>query len=277
MAQLTPISSRKRPLPDDEAKPHGSSTCEIGSRKRQCASSSGTDSPSGLRLSIPGEDTPLTPPLSAEGAATMKLRLIIPQQKTDREHQRKINRRRADAERWKPKLQRPYPKSGEIKTAYPLKLMRHYPDASTSTQPNFVRPRIDESARVSRLLQQFPIMNTEHADEIGYEERSPSAASPVDQAIPLSTRREKLKETRSAHVGLQANKQITRSEEVQRLAWQSFSLPEKGRIDRGREAMMQSGLITDDLNLEAAGERNQLPQWKKRCTGRFAKGHQAAG
>lgn len=207
----------------------------------------------------------------------MTLKLIIPQQQTSLEQQRKLNRRRADAERWKPKLQRPYPKLTEIKTAYPLKLMRHYPDANTCTHPNFVRPRIDKSARVSRLLERFPLMDTTHAGRAGHGERLPSPASPIDQAIPLSARREDLKEARSAHVDLQSNMHITQSEQAQRLAWQSFSLPEKGRIDRGREAMMHSGLITDDLRLEATGERNNLPDWKKPCTGRFAKGRQAAG
>lgn len=72
-------------------------------------------------------------------------------------------------------------------------------------------------------------------------------------------------------MGLQANKRITGSEEAQRLAWLAFSLPEQGRTDRGCETMMQSGLVTDDLRLEAAGKRNALPEWKKHCTGRFTK------
>jgi hypothetical protein len=219
----------------------------------------------------------MTPPLSAKGPATMALKLTIPQQQTSREQQRKLNRHRADAERWKPKLQRPFPKLGEIKTAYPLKLMRHYPDTSTSAQPNFVKPRIDKSARVSRLLDRFPLMDTTQANMASHGEHSPRPGSPFDQAISSSVRRENLKDARSAHVELQANEHITGSEEAQRLAWLAFSRPEKGRIDRGREAMMQSGLFTDDLKMEVAGERNQLPEWKKHCTGRFAKGRQAAG
>lgn len=221
----------------------------------------------------------MTPPYSVRGLATMTLKLIIPQSSTDREEQRKLNRHRADAERWKSKLQRPYPKLSEIKTAYPLKLLRHYPDANILTQPNFVRPRIEESVRVSRLLKQFPLINTRHAGKTGDEERSPSLTSPIDQAIPLSTRKETFKEARSAHVGLRANEHITGSEEAQRLAWQSFSVPEKGRIDRGREAMMLSGLVADDLKLEADGERNRLPEWRKSHTGRFAEEHKinAAG
>lgn len=219
----------------------------------------------------------MTPPTSAAGPATMALKLIIPQKEPTREQQRKLNRRRADAERWKPKLQRPYPMLGEIKTAYPLKLMRHYPVANTVSQPNFVKPRIDKSARVSRLLEQFPLMDTTHTGKADLGEQSPKPISPIDQAVHLTTLREKFDEAQSAHMGLQANKHITGTEVAQRLAWLAFSLPEPGRIDRGREAMMQSGLVTDDLNLEAAGKRNELPEWKKHCTGRFAERHQAAG
>jgi hypothetical protein len=274
MTQLTPISSRKRPSPDDGT--YDSAISLPRSLKRQRICPSIASSLSGLRLSIPGNDVPMTPPLSAKGTLTMALKLDIPQKQSTREQQRKLNRRRADAERWKPKLQRPYPRLGEIKTAYPLKLMRHYPKPNTFSQPNFVKPKIDTSARVSRLLEQFPLTDTTHADGAEYEELSPSPVSPVDQAIPLSTLRENFEEARSAHTGLQANKHITESEEAQRSAWLALSLPEEGRSDRGREAMMQSGLITDDLDLEAAGQRNQLPEWKKHCTGRFAKGRKAA-
>ncbi|KAJ4382073.1 hypothetical protein N0V86_002401 [Didymella sp. IMI 355093] len=277
MTQLTPISSRKRPSPDDDAGSHDSAICLSRPLKHQRICSSSESFPSDLRLSIPGKDVPMTPPLSAKGPATMALKLTIPQQQTSREQQRKLNRRRADAERWKPKLQRPFPKLGEIKTAYSLKLMRHYPDTSTSAQPNFVKPRIHKSARVSRLLDGFPFMDTTQADMASHGEHSPRPDSPFDQAISLSTRRENFKDARSAHMELQVNEHITGSEEAQRLAWLAFSLPEKGRIDRGREAMMQSGLFTDDLKMEVAGERNQLPEWKKHCTGRFARGRQAAG
>lgn len=274
MTQLTPISSRKRPSPDDG--PHDSAMSLTRSLKRQRISPIASSLP-GLRLSISSRDVPMTPPLSAKGLGTMALKLVIPQKQPTREQQRRLNRRRANAERWKPKLQRPYPRLGEIRTAYPLKLMRHYSKPNTFSQPNFAKPRIDTSARVFRLLGQFPLIDTSRAGAAAYEEPSPSPVSPVDQAIPLSTLRENFEEARSAHVGLQANKHITGSEEAQRLAWLAFSLPEKDRIDRGREAMMQSGLMTDDLNLEAAGKRNQLPEWKKYCTGRFAKGSKAAG
>jgi hypothetical protein len=70
---------------------------------------------------------------------------------------------------------------------------------------------------------------------------------------------------------LRANKDITRSEQAHRLAWESFSATERDRIDREREAMMESGLIVEELIKEARGVKNELPEWKKYTTGRFAK------
>lgn len=67
------------------------------------------------------------------------------------------------------------------------------------------------------------------------------------------------------------NKAITRTEEAQRLAWKCFATPEVGRIDRGREAMMESGLELADMANEEYGEANDLPEWRKKYTGRFAK------
>ncbi|KAF2633671.1 hypothetical protein BU25DRAFT_464851 [Macroventuria anomochaeta] len=246
MTQLTPISSRKRPSPDDGAQSDGFSTCDTGSTKRQRTLSPSTTASSGLRLSIPHEDAPPTPPASARVRGTMALRLVIPQEQISREQQKKLSRHRADAERWKPKLQRPYPRTTEIEKAYPFKLMRHYPDATTRIQPNFVRPSIDKSPRVSRLLEQFPLIDTAQS-------------------------------AREAHVELQTNIHITETEHAQRLAWQSFSRTERDRVDRGREAMIQSGLFTDDLRLETVGRQNRLPEWKKPWTGRFARERQAAG
>lgn len=77
--------------------------------------------------------------------------------------------------------------------------------------------------------------------------------------------------TMDDHMRLRVNKDITRSERVQRLAWKSFSATERDRVDRGREAMMESGLVVEDLVKESRGAKNGLPEWKKCTTGRFAK------
>ncbi|KAJ4366009.1 hypothetical protein N0V95_000387 [Ascochyta clinopodiicola] len=206
----------------------------------------------------------------------MALKLIIPQEETGREQQRKANRHRADAERWKSKLQRPFPKMTEVKQAYPLKLMRHYPNTSGATETNFHKPRIDNSPRVSRLLEQFPLMVTTHPVRSGNAASLPSPLTPLDQAKTLSSRMEELMEARSVHTGLQTNIHITETKHAQRLAWEAFSQTEQDRIDRGREAMIQSGLTTDDLCRETFGYWNMLPEWKKFRTGRFAKEHGAA-
>ncbi|KZM22937.1 hypothetical protein ST47_g5934 [Ascochyta rabiei] len=269
MTHLTPILSRKHLLPVDEVEPN---MCDTRSKKRQR-----TTSPRGIKSSDLHlyENAPPTPPISAEGTATMALKLIIPQEETGREQQRKANRHRADAERWKPKLQRPFPRMTEVKQAYPLKLMRHYPNTSGATETNFHKPRIDTSPRVSRLLEQFPMMVTTQPVRSKEAASLSSPFTPPDQAKPLSCRREELIEACRMHAGLQTNRHITETEHAQRLAWQAFSQTEQDRIDRGREAMMQSGLPTDDLCREVYGQWNTLPEWKKFRTGHFAKEHGA--
>lgn len=249
MTQTTPISSRKRPSPDDRPEVHDSAISLPQSPKRQRTTTSS--------LPKPRQDGPTTPPPSAQAPPTTSLKLTIPQTHPTRSQQRNLTRRRADAQRWKPKLQRPYPGRGEIKAAYPLKLMRHYPNPNTVPEPDFVKPRIENSPRVNRLLEKFPLVNT----------TIPIIHQPMS---PRALRKE-------ADSALHSNRNATRSDAAQRLAWLAFSLPEEGRVDRGREAMMQSGLVTDDLDQEAKGERNGLPEWKKYATGRFRAGRWGDG
>lgn len=177
--------------------------------------------------------------------AYKRLRLTIPKPELTKEDHRKLAIRKTAAERWKSKLQRPPPKSGEITAAYNLKLLRHYTRHSTTPAPNFIKPQIDTSPRVRRLLKQFPLL---------------SAASIVNTSNP----------TQEAVSILQLNKRITKSETAQRLAWEAFSATEKDRVDRGREAMMESGLVVSELYKEMEGAANELPEWKKLNTSRFA-------
>ena len=217
---------------------------------------------------IPGKDIQPTPPSSVTATATMALKLTIPQKQLTSDELAKLNRHRSDAERWKPKLQRRYPNNTEIQRAYPMKLLRHYPKSSLQPDPDFVRPKIDKSPRISRLLEQFPLLESTKRP---LTTDSPMA-SPVTSvsAIPLSALRANLEYAEVSNAELQWNKYLTETEESQYLAWRNFSLPEQNRIDDWREDMVHSGLEDYDLYLEMNGWQNQLPDWKKPWTGKFA-------
>ncbi|KAF2133410.1 hypothetical protein P153DRAFT_308205 [Dothidotthia symphoricarpi CBS 119687] len=174
----------------------------------------------------------------------MPLKITIPQKELTPKEERKLNTRVAAAARWVPKLTRPFPARSETTKAYPLKLMRHYSGRVTSTEPNFVKPRIDRSSRVEKLLHGFPTLS-------------------------MSTTGQRVGHT--DFEALRANKRITKSEKGRQLAWKNFASREIGREDRGREAMLQSGLFTDDLVRESNGQQNQLPEWRKLRTGKFAR------
>jgi hypothetical protein len=194
----------------------------------------------------------------------MRLKLEIPRPEITKEEQRRIKRHISDARRWRPKLQRPYPDNGEIKAAYKYKLMRHYPDPLAPAMSNFVKPRIDRSPRVENLLKRFPLLAT------SVEASTPSTTSTVTGNSRGARLAEWAKDkTEMEH--LRDNMRITSSESAQKLAWEAFSSREQNRVDRGRNAMMHSGLWSDDLLKEDSGVANELPEWRKTKTGRFAK------
>ena len=226
--------------------------------------------PSGLRLLIPSKDLPPTPSPSVAAGTTMALKLAIPQEQLTRDELAKMNRHKSDALRWQPKLQRPYPNHTEIKRAYPLKLLRHYPDSTVQPEPNFIKPKIDTSPRVSRLLQQFPLLECKK-QPLTPIYPNPSPITPASRAIPLSALKSALEHAEQTNVDLQWNKYMTESDDAQYLAWLAFSIPEQGRIDRGREDMIHSGLDGMDLQLEMNGWPNNLPDWKRPMTGRFVR------
>lgn len=200
-----------------------------------------------------------TPPKTPPQAILQKiaLKIKIPQKELSQEEERNLKIRVAAAERWKPKLTRPLPCRSETTKAYPLKLMRHYPGHVPSTEKNFIRPKINKSPRVEKILRGFPTLSMK-----------PGIGPTVQSRPPLPAQQKDLD-------ALQANKKITKSEAALKLAWENFASPELGRKDRGREAMLQSGLWTDDLIEETNGRRNTLPEWKQWKTGRFAKGKKA--
>jgi hypothetical protein len=194
--------------------------------------------------------TSYTPPSSAP-PETKCLRITIPRQEPTLDERRKLAIRRAAAKRWEEKLERPFPKGKEIRDAYELKLMRHYKRAPGTSEPNFTKPTIDVSPRVVGLLQSFPKMVTSPSDLQNQDSSIVAEAQLVESAR------------------LKANQDITKSESARQLAWQSFSSTETDRVNREREAMMESGLIVDDLIKESHGYKNGLPEWKKWRTGKF--------
>jgi hypothetical protein len=213
------------------------------------------------RSSASQPDQVLTPAASSP-PETMSLRLIIPHPVLTKEDHRSLAIRRAAAERWESKLQKPFPKRKEVSEAYSLKLMRHYPSPTASPESNFVKPHIDISPRVITLLERFPRLCTSNQDlQVPATQFTPTAPHIIARDV----------RTMDGRMRLRINKDITKSEQAQRLAWQSFSATERDRIDRDREAMMESGLVMEDLINETRGVDNGLPEWKKRKTGRFAK------
>jgi hypothetical protein len=194
----------------------------------------------------------------------MRLKVEIPKPEPTKDEQRTLKNREAAAKRWKSKLQRPFPMKREITQAYPCKLLRHYTGSCSSTAPNFVKPTIHRSPRVDKLREAFPLLPTfaEPMKLPAYENGFPTPNEHVAVKTEDLARHEKV---------LRQNKRITRSEHAQKQAWKAFSSSEKDRVDRGREAMMQSGLFEDDLDRECMGKSNGLPEWRKNRTSRFAR------
>lgn len=193
---------------------------------------------------------------------TVRLCLDIPHKVPTKDEQQTLERRRASAQRWKPKLQRPYPSKKEIRDAYQYKLMRHYKNSLAPVEANFIKPRIDRSPRVERLLQRYPLLST-----------AISKGSCEDNALEASEVLGGSEDIAKQMFQLKINQGITQSEHARRLAWKNFSLVEWDRVDRGREAMLDSGLWEEDLEKERKGLANQLPEWKKARTDRFARQH----
>lgn len=221
MAQLTPASSRKRTSPAEQA---DSERNEIKSMKRQrTLTPIRSVSPPEPPFQMPGKDKALTPAPSVPSPAMISLKLTIPHQElTDRE-QSMINRHKSDAVRWKPKLQRPYPLYSEIKRAYQLKLMRHYPDASVPAEPNFRKPKIEKSLRVIRLLENCPLMYdpTRQVKSLPAHE---AEGGSEDGPKQLHKRTKDFENAISLHADLQANIGITTTDFMKNLAHECFSL-----------------------------------------------------
>jgi hypothetical protein len=148
--------------------------------------------------------------------------------------------RKAAAKRWETKLQNKFPTESEIRQAYPTKLMRHYPspDGKVSTEPPFIKPRIQKSLRVMTIMKHFPLF------------KSPP---PTDEHLEEYERNQAI---------IKANQEITSREKSVKLAWKNFAAPK--RSTRGDQLVRDSGLDEDELSKEYDGIENRLPKWKKR-------------
>lgn len=206
-----------------------------------------------------------TPPSSAESTEiiSMPLKLKIPEHLPNEQEQRQAAVRNAAARRWAQsgKLQRSEPDQKEIRAAYNLKLMRHYPaftstpstsvpkqspPTDTTISEDFIKPMIQKSSRVTGLLNSFPCLSIPANPPLSFYQRGMVG---VD------------------FYNLNLNREVTMSNHATRLAWQSFASQDRP----SREVMVESALPTDDMEKENAGLPNNLPEWKKSRTSVFAR------
>ncbi|KAL6152511.1 hypothetical protein ACJQWK_04513 [Exserohilum turcicum] len=241
-----PTSTRKRPWP------RAAERADALKRQKTLLQASNAE----------GLQTPPKSPPKPSNPRGMRLTLQIPKSKVSKEEQRTLKVRKAAAERWAPKLQNPFPNHREIKEAYPCKLLRHYTGEAPA---EVIRPQINKSARVDNLLKQFPVLSTSSA---GFPNNIQDMAEPEYQNLAQDIAEEDDLQKRWLHY----NMSVTHSEAAQKLAWQAFSTSERGRVGRGREAMVISGLDLEDLHLEKQRLPNFLPDWCKAKTGRYAEG-----
>ncbi|CAN9145179.1 unnamed protein product [Alternaria alternata] len=190
------------------------------------------------------------------------LSLEIPQKEIPKEEDKTPKTRVIAAERREPKLKRPFPKKRQIKDSNKMKLMRHDTTNDPTPlsklpiiRPSIIRPPIARSARVNKLLESLSVPDpTKNADGT--------------KRIRLATQ---TRRDERQNEMLKQNKSITESDYAVRLAWSCFSSNEKSRVGRERMGVMISGLEWDDLANEKKGVPNNLPEWRKTNTGRFAK------
>ncbi|KAL6704346.1 hypothetical protein ACN47E_008302 [Coniothyrium glycines] len=207
--------------------------------------------------------TPPCPP-SSTPALSMRLTLQIPHpQPPSKQEQTRQKKRTASAARWTSALTRPYPTSREIREAYDLKLLRHYganPAQASAALP-FIKPAMQKSARVEKLMRAFPVT-------------LPAVVSPSDRLLirrPGAAAARVHDTPSTGPAQLLANQRITSSEYAQRLAWRCFATSGPGSRHDSRDAMLLSGLRSADLDTEASGRaQDQVPDWRRERMERYA-------
>lgn len=221
-----------------------------------------------LRLNAPSPNStshPFVDPhwqISPQSAA---LKVDIPSKPPTQKEETILKQRKAAAKRWESKLQRPMPTASEIKAAYPLKLLRHYKGPADTLPAPIVRPAVQKSARVQGLLNSFTIQSKPSVSldmpPTGVTVTSPSG--PVQQSTPVHVTTWYKPEISKDDINWRTNKTIIQSEFAKELAWKCFSSSDRGKPDWCRSAMMQSGLLSEELVKEHKGETNKLPHWSK--------------
>lgn len=268
MVPTIPSKRRRQPLTASVTPAKGSET----EKRRRLHRATGLTITQMSNLVVP--PSVLTPTSTAQSASTgptMPLTLHIPDVKHEVPKGKKLARRKQAAKKWEAtgRLQEPFPQQREISQAYPLKLMRHYPvkapmeatrvplirspssSGVTPTspsppiwEPSFVKPRIQKSDRVTNLLKAFPKFRV----------------APTSQQSPKT-----ISQCEADAANLDKNNKATSSEEAKRLAWDCFA----DRVCIDGQSMTESGLPSSQLQKEAFGMGNKLPEWAKRRTSKF--------
>ncbi|KAF2115920.1 hypothetical protein BDV96DRAFT_646095 [Lophiotrema nucula] len=201
---------------------------------------------SSMPAQLPTPPTAGSPP---QWRPTMNLRITIPQPAEPDDHQKRVlAAQKGAAKRWQSKLSNPYPKDAEIRKAYHLKLMRHYTGPPTAPVTN-LKPIAQKSERITRLLKQFPALSIP----------KPQLQTPEAQRV-----------NDEAEFHLRKNRAITESSHAVQFATKNFATTEICNKTATRQALRESGLLSEELRKEERGLKNALPEWKKWRTGEYA-------
>ncbi|KAH3939687.1 hypothetical protein HBH98_244170 [Parastagonospora nodorum] len=202
-------------------------------------------------------------PTVAKPGKTKELRVTVPRADHGIVKNKTLNERRASRSKHA-KLQQPYLSLTELNAAPNLALVRHYPRQphDANGEDNFVKPRIQTSARVKGLLRNYPITSAADYSDIEY------ASDDFNLRPRLDTGGVKTQVVVNRTLAL--NEYHTGGRKAKRIAWECFATEETDRVDRGREAMIVSGLLTTDLDAEEDGRPNHLPPWRQWSTNKLA-------
>jgi hypothetical protein len=194
-------------------------------------------------------------PKPPQPTLNLKLDIPIPEPPSSKAAaaQRKLEKqRRAAARKWESRLQDPFPEPTEIKRAYDGKMLRHYTSPLSNPLLAIQKPKINKSARVTKLLKQFPALDLPTLPP-------PNTTLQFNKAV-------------EDQASLNANLLATRTPAAKKSAWKNFSTAEYTWFD----VMVESGLPKEDLGHEGNYTENRLPAWRKCNTSNFARDEELA-